>query len=102
MFLTIASQRPSDISDTIVSQLHNYFLHRLVNDLDIRAMRSAVSYLDPVSFEQMPILATGTCIVAGIAAQVPVVVEISELPEALEPANATPDLVSIWEPDYFL
>ena len=27
-FITIASQRPSDISPTIVSQLHNYFLHQ--------------------------------------------------------------------------
>lgn len=31
-YLTIASQRPSDISPTIVSQIHNYFIHRLVND----------------------------------------------------------------------
>ena len=29
-FLTISSQRPSDISETIISQLHNYFIHRLV------------------------------------------------------------------------
>lgn len=29
-YLTIASQRPSDISATIVSQIHNYFIHRLV------------------------------------------------------------------------
>src|SRR5690606_22645393 len=29
VFLTIASQRPSDISPTIISQLHNYFIHRL-------------------------------------------------------------------------
>ena len=28
-FLTISSQRPSDISETIISQLHNYFIHRL-------------------------------------------------------------------------
>jgi DNA helicase HerA-like ATPase len=32
VFLTIASQRPSDISGTIISQLHNYFLHRLINN----------------------------------------------------------------------
>jgi uncharacterized protein len=31
MFITIASQRPADISPTIVSQLHNFFIHRLVN-----------------------------------------------------------------------
>src|SRR5690606_8191761 len=50
VFLTLASQRPHDISPTIISQLHNYFLHRLVNDLDIRAVEKAVAYLDRISF----------------------------------------------------
>jgi DNA helicase HerA-like ATPase len=36
VFMTIASQRPSDISATIISQLHNYFLHRLINNNDLR------------------------------------------------------------------
>src|SRR5690349_20205583 len=31
VFLTISSQRPADISPTVVSQLHNFFIHRLVN-----------------------------------------------------------------------
>ena len=39
VFMTIASQRPSDISSTIVSQLHNYFIHRLVNDEDLTKVR---------------------------------------------------------------
>nr|UVT38032.1 hypothetical protein cemce18_00028 [uncultured bacterium] len=30
VFLTISSQRPADISPTIMSQLHNFFIHRLV------------------------------------------------------------------------
>jgi DNA helicase HerA-like ATPase len=33
-FMTIASQRPHDITPTIISQLHNYFLHRLINSND--------------------------------------------------------------------
>ena len=48
VFLTLASQRPHDISPTIISQLHNYFLHRLVNNLDVLAIEKAVSYLDRV------------------------------------------------------
>ena len=38
VFLTLASQRPSEISPTIISQLHTYFLHRLINSEDIRAV----------------------------------------------------------------
>ncbi|TOG15365.1 hypothetical protein CGJ07_24370, partial [Vibrio parahaemolyticus] len=35
IFLTLSSQRPADISATIMSQLHNFFIHRLVNDRDL-------------------------------------------------------------------
>lgn len=98
VFLTIASQRPHDISDTIVSQLHNYFLHRLVNNLDIHAIEKAVSYLDKISFESLPILPTGTCILSGVSAQVPVVVSVSALEPPYEPNSKTMTLNDKWQP----
>lgn len=97
VFLTIASQRPHDISDTIVSQLHNYFLHRLVNNLDIRAIEKAVSYLDKISFESLSILPTGTCILSGVSAQVPVVVSVSALEPPFEPNSKTMTLSDKWD-----
>jgi hypothetical protein len=96
VFLTIASQRPHDISETIVSQLHHYFLHRLVNNLDVRSIERAVAYLDAVSFESIPILATGTCVVAGVTAQVPVVVSVDALPPRAEPKSRTMHVVEAW------
>lgn len=90
VFLTIASQRPSDISPTIISQLHNYFLHRLINNEDIKAVEKTISYLDKVSFEYLPILPTGTCIVAGLLANIPVVIDIGKIePSRHEPKNKT-------------
>lgn len=98
VFLTIASQRPADISPTIVSQLHNYFLHRLINHEDINAVRQTISYLDKVSFEYVPLLPTGTCIVAGLLANVPIVVDIGKIePKAHEPRNKTITLVDKWQ-----
>ncbi|GLU44753.1 ATP-binding protein [Allomuricauda sp. NBRC 101325] len=100
VFLTIASQRPSDISPTIVSQLHNYFLHRLINNNDIKAIERTVSYLDKVSFEYLPILPTGTCIMAGLSAQVPVVIDIARITNKdNEPKNKTIDLIKNWTED---
>ena len=90
VFLTIASQRPSDISPTIISQLHNYFLHRLINNEDIKAVEKTISYLDKVSFDYLPILPTGTCVVAGLLANIPVVVDIGKIePDRHEPKNKT-------------
>lgn len=97
VFLTIASQRPSDISATIISQLHNYFLHRLINNNDILAVEKTISYLDKVSFEYLPILPTGTCILAGLSAQVPVVIDIGKIEDEYEPNNKTRGLIENWK-----
>jgi uncharacterized protein len=98
VFLTIASQRPADISPTIISQMHNYFLHRLINNEDIHAVRQTVSYLDKVTFEYMPLLPTGTCILAGLLANVPIVVDIGGIkPKKHEPKNKTMTLTDKWQ-----
>ncbi|MFI2101760.1 ATP-binding protein [Isoptericola sp. NPDC019693] len=96
VFLTIASQRPHDISPTIISQLHNYFLHRLVNNLDILAVEKSVAYLDKVSHESLPILPTGTCVLAGVSAQVPIVLKIGRLPAEAEPNSQTISVTAEW------
>lgn len=95
-FLTICSQRPYDISPTIISQLHNYFIHRLINELDIRAIEKTVAYLDKLSFESIPILSVGSCFVAGLAAYIPVKVDIKLLPNNKQPKSETIDLSSAW------
>lgn len=96
VFLTIASQRPHDISPTIISQLHNYFLHRLVNNLDVLAVEKAVAYLDKVAFESLPILPTGAAILAGVSAQVPVILKVSALPTEMVPNSRTMSVSKLW------
>jgi DNA helicase HerA-like ATPase len=97
VFLTIASQRPSDISPTIISQLHHYFLHRLINNEDIRAVEKTISFLDKVSFDLLPLLPTGTCIFAGIGANMPIMVDIEKIETENEPDNKTITLVDKWK-----
>lgn len=99
VFLTIASQRPSDISGTIISQLHNYFLHRLINNKDIEAVEKTISYLDKVSFDSLPILPQGSCILAGISAQLPVIIEVGSIPDENKPYNETMILTKHWRGD---
>ncbi len=98
VFLTLASQRPSDISPTIISQLHNYFLHRLINTEDINSVKQTISYLDKVSFEYLPLLPTGTCILAGLLASVPIVLDVGRIePSKFEPKNKTITLTDKWK-----
>jgi DNA helicase HerA-like ATPase len=95
-FLTIASQRPYDISATIISQLHNYFIHRLINDNDIQAVSKTVAYLDKLSFQTIPILSVGSCFVAGLASDLPVKVDIDLLEKKNQPASETINLEKSW------
>lgn len=97
VFMTIASQRPSDISSTIISQLHNYFIHRLVNERDIEQVNNTISYLDKVSVESLPILGTGVCVVAGQLAEMPLVLQIDKIEDDFKPNNETLDIERLWE-----
>ena len=97
VFMTIASQRPSDISSTIISQLHNYFIHRLVNQHDIDQVNNTISYLDKVSVESLPILSKGVCVVAGQLADMPIVVKIDRIEDENKPDNETIDVVKLWK-----
>lgn len=96
VFMTIASQRPSDISSTIISQLHNYFIHRLVNEKDIQQVNNTISYLDKVSVESLPILSTGVCVIAGQLAEMPLIVQIGKIETDYRPQNETIDIENLW------
>lgn len=95
-FLTIASQRPSDISDTIISQLHNYFIHRLVNEEDLRKMYRSVAFADKASNEMIPILPAGGCLISGLATNFPVLVQIDMLPQMYRPKSDNVKIDIAW------
>lgn len=89
VFVTISSQRPNDISQTITSQAHNYFIHRLINKRDLDTIASAVSYIDRVTEESIPTLPTGTCIFSGVASQMPLKINVKPLHEGSRPQSGT-------------
>ena len=89
VFVTISSQRPNDISSTIISQAHNYFIHRLINQKDLATISNAVSYIDRVTEESIPTLPIGTCIFSGIATQLPLKIKVKELEDHAQPHSKT-------------
>lgn len=97
-FLTLASQRPSDISPTIISQVHNFFIHRLVNNKDLELLDNTISTLDRVSKMSIPTLSSGTCIITGTAFVMPVFAKIHYLKESeYRPSSDNVDLLSLWK-----
>ncbi|MDY7538672.1 ATP-binding protein [Undibacterium sp. 5I1] len=69
--LIIASQRPSEISQTIISQCANFVSHRLQNPDDIDHFRRIIPLQARRLLDQVTILAAGEAIVFGSAFHIP-------------------------------
>lgn len=96
MFITLCSQRPADISPTIISQLHNFFIHRLVNDKDLYLIDNAITTLDSMSKALIPTLSKGCCIATGTAFDIPMVLQVDPLDKKRQPDSEDVDLSKLW------
>lgn len=95
-YLTLSSQRPSDISPTIMSQTHNYLIHRLVNDRDLIMLENTMPTLDRNSYLMIPSLGQGEAIITGSAMQVPVFVKVEKETE-YHPSSEDVLLTELWK-----
>jgi hypothetical protein len=96
VFITVASQRPADISPTIVSQLHNFFIHRLVNERDLFLIDNTITTLDSLSRNLIPGLSQGCCVVTGTAFDLPMLLQVERLEKAKQPDSEDVDLEKLW------
>lgn len=94
-YLTLSSQRPADISPTILSQTHNYLIHRLVNENDLRMLEKTMPTLDKTSYNFIPSLGKGEAIITGSALSIPILVKIDKETE-LRPSSDDINLTSLW------
>lgn len=85
LYLWISSQRPSDISETIISQMHNYFIHKLVNPYDLQKIRKAVAFLDENAMNALTVLGPGECVISGTGVNMPCFVKVEQLDETYRP-----------------
>lgn len=97
-YLTLSSQRPADISPTIMSQLHNYLIHRLVNEKDLRMLESTMPTLDKTSYNMISMLGKGETILTGKAIKIPVFVKV-EKENKIRPTSDDVVLTDIWAND---
>ena len=96
VFITVASQRPADISPTIVSQIHNFFIHRLVNERDLFLIDNTITTLDRLSRNLIPGLSQGCCVVTGTAFDLPMLLQVERLEKAKQPDSEDVDLDELW------
>jgi DNA helicase HerA-like ATPase len=95
-YLTLSSQRPADISATIMSQIHNFFIHRLVNDRDLLLLENSISTLDSLSRSMIPNLSKGCAVITGTSFDLPMIVQFNQLPDEHKPDSGDVNLSDLW------
>ena len=76
--LLLASQRPSEISETIFAQCNNFLALRLTNPNDQNYVKRLLPDTLGNLVEKMPILRAGECLLIGDAVVLPSIVQIHE------------------------
>ncbi|MBN7771842.1 ATP-binding protein [Clostridium aminobutyricum] len=94
--LVLSSQRPSELSQTVLSQCNSYILHRIVNDRDQELIRKLVPDNLGNLLDELPSLPTQKAIVLGTSVPLPTVVEIRELSLGKRPNSDDPAFWDVW------
>ncbi|HOV91010.1 MAG TPA: ATP-binding protein [Syntrophorhabdaceae bacterium] len=94
--LVIASQRPSELSQTVLSQCNTFLLHRIVSDRDQEMVKKLVPDTMGGILNELSVLPSRKAILLGWAAPIPVLVEMNELPEVHRPKSKDPDFWKVW------
>ncbi len=76
--LVVASQRPSELSKTVLSQCNSFIVHRLQNPEDLRYFKEIVPSIYGPMLDQIPALAPQTALVLGECVPAPALVRIRE------------------------
>ena len=94
--LVLSSQRPSELSPSVLSQCNTFLLHRISNDHD----QDLVNRLVPDNLrgllKELPSLPSQSAILLGWASELPVLVRINDLPEDQRPRSDDPEFWDVW------
>jgi DNA helicase HerA-like ATPase len=93
--ICIATQRPRDIPESILSQMGTMIVHRLTNDFDRRVVERASGALDESIINSLPTLAPGEAILVGMGFREPLRVKM--LGPVAKPFSRGPDFQQYWD-----
>lgn len=94
MFLALITQRPSELSDTCVSQCMNFIILRTLHPVDLEYIRTMVPNVSSEIVLQLKNLKPGNCIAFGSAFKVPTQLYV-DLPNP-RPLSNNVDLEKVW------
>lgn len=94
--LVLSSQRPSELSSSVLSQCNTFLLHRISNDRDQEIVKNLVPDNLSGLLRELPSLPSQNAILLGWASELPVLLKMNHLPETQRPRSDDPDYWGVW------
>lgn len=90
----LATQRPRDIPEDVLSQMGMFIVHRLINERDRNVVEKACGNLDAAAAAFLPTLGQGEALVVGVDSPMPLPVMIRA--PRYRPESHGPDYARCW------
>ena len=78
MFLLVSSQRPSELSKTVLSQYSNFIVHRIQNPEDLSHIRQITPHISETILKRLPSIPTQHALIFGHAVNLPTTFKVNE------------------------
>ena len=77
MFLLVSSQRPSELSRTVLSQCSNFIVHRIQNPEDLSHIRQITPHISETILKRLPSIPTQHALIFGHAVNLPTTFKVN-------------------------
>ena len=94
VILGLISQRPSELSETALSQCSNFLIFKMQHPHDVSFIKQMVPNITDEIVEKMKSLQPGTCVAFGSAFRLPTIIKM-EMPYP-QPLSANVDVSRLW------
>ncbi len=94
--MMLSSQRPSELSPTVLSQCNSFLLHRISNERDQELIHKLVPDNLRGLLRDLPSLPSKNAILLGWASELPVLVQMNHLSAEHRPRSDDPDYWNVW------
>lgn len=94
VMLGVISQRPVELSDTVISQCSNFLIFKTNHPLDVEYIKNMIPNINTEIVEKQKGLQSGTCLGFGTAFKIPVIAKM-DMPNPM-PLSTNSDVVKYW------
>ena len=95
VILDIISQRPVELSDTVISQCSNFLIFKMTHPKDIKYIEEMLPNISADVIEKQKVLQPGNCVCFGSGFKIPMIVKL-ELPNPM-PSSNNCDVSNCWK-----